>query len=86
MELGKYFLQESCTDDELEGEELHQVFGELADRPDTVEPSTPGQILRISDEEANLISGTLINDFYRKVIQVFKNIKIISVQLSPTPK
>ena len=48
------------------------MFGELVDRPDTVEPLTPGQILRISEEEANLISGTLVNDFNRKVIQVFK--------------
>ena len=57
----------------MEGEELQQVFGELVDRPDTVEPSTPGQILRISDDEANLISGTLVNDYSRKVIQVLTN-------------
>ena len=62
------------------------MFGELADRPDTVEPSTPGQNLRISDEEANLISGTLVNDFNRKVIQVFKNIKSYLYSCPPTPK
>ena len=66
-------FQESCTDDELEGEELHQVYGELVETPDPLAASTPGQILRISDEEASLISGTLVNDFSRKVIQVLKN-------------
>ena len=78
--------KDSCTDDELEGEELHQVFGELVDRPDTVEPLTPGQILRISEEEANLVSGTLVNDFNRKVIQVFKNIKSYLYNCPPTLK
>ena len=66
-------FQESCTDDELEGEELQQVYGELVETPEPLEASTPGQILRISDEEASLISGTLVNDFSRKVIQVLKN-------------
>ena len=80
------FNKDSCTDDELEGEELHQVFGELVDRPDTVEPLTPRQILRISEEEANLISGTLVNDFDRKVIQVFKNIKSYLYNCPPTLK
>ena len=61
------------------------MFGELVDRPDTVEPSTPGQILRIS-EEANLISGTLVNDFNRKVIQVFKHIKSYLYNCPPTLK
>ncbi|MCG8620889.1 MAG: hypothetical protein MJE68_02655 [Proteobacteria bacterium] len=58
----------------MEGEELQQIYGELVDTPEPVQPLSPGQILHISDEEAALISGTLVNDFCRKVVQVQKNI------------
>ena len=49
---------------------MQQIYGILAETPEPVQPSTPGEILRISDEEAGLISGSLVNDFSRKVIQV----------------
>ena len=71
------FKQEDCTDDELEGEELQQIYGELAETPGLIEKPTPGQILRISDQEADLLTGALINDYSRKPIQVQYKLKSI---------
>ena len=66
----------------MEGDELQQIYGELVDTPEKIQPSTPGEILRISDEEAALISGTLINDFSRKVVQV-QHINFLNFNNSP---
>ena len=64
--------QESDTDDELEGEDLHQVEGELVDSPTNTGESTPGDTLHISEEDANLLLGSLTNDYNKKLIKVHK--------------
>ena len=44
--------------------------GELVDSPTNPGPSTPGDILHISEEDANLLLGSLTNDYNRKLIKV----------------
>ena len=46
--------------------------GELVDSPTNPRPSTPGDILHIAEEDANLLLGSLTNDYNRKLIKVQK--------------
>ena len=66
----EFLYQDEDTDDELEGEDLQQVEGELVDSPNNPQPSTPRGILHISEEDANLLLGSLTNDCNRKLIKV----------------
>ena len=64
------FKQEEDTDDELCGDDLQQVEGELVDSPTNPGTSTPGDTLHISEEDGNLLLGALTNDYNKKIVKV----------------
>ena len=55
-------LQEDCSDDEVDPE---------VEPPPLPDQPTVGQILHIDQEDALRFTGSLMNEFTRKIIQVF---------------
>ena len=55
-------LQEDCSDDEVDPE---------VEPPPLPDQPTVGQILHIDQEDALRLTGSLMNEFTREIIQVF---------------
>lgn len=49
---------------------MHQIEGELVDSPTNTGPSSPGDTLHIAEEDANLLVGSLTNDYNKKIVKV----------------
>ena len=58
-------LQDDATDDELDPDELDEDPTYLLENP------SPGDILHIDKEDAERISGALLNQYNRKLVKVF---------------
>ena len=57
--------QGDCSDDEVDPD----VESSLPEQP------TPGQVLHIDSTDAQLLTGSLMNDFCREIVQVCKNLE-----------
>ena len=71
-------LQDDATDDELDPAEPDEDPTCLLENP------TPGDILHIDKEDAERVSGALLNQYNRKLVKVFNLIFFNSSPVAPS--
>ena len=71
-------LQDDATDDELDPAEPDEDPTCLLENP------TPGDILHIDEEDAERVSGALLNQYNRKLVKVFNLIFFNSSPVAPS--
>ena len=71
-------LQDDATDDELDPAEPDEDPTCLLENP------TPGDILHIDKDDAERVSGALLNQYNRKLVKVFNLIFFNSSPVTPS--